>query len=269
MFRTPFTLRGSSPGIADASRAFATSWRWTVVDAALALRALAYVGRRYRCPCCGWRLRTFTHGGVSLRARHHGYCPRCNSKARHRRDWLYLESATNLFSAPLRLLHVSPKYSLSRRFVTMPNLDYVAIDVTGRPHVSARADVAELPFSSGSFDAAICIHVLEHVERDTAAMRALYRVLKPNGWALISVPIRFDRDTHEDPSITDPEEREREFGETSHVRFYGRDLRDRLEACGFDVHLDLAEELDEATKARYGLLDDENVFFCRKPEGGA
>jgi hypothetical protein len=34
------------------------------------------------------------------------------------------------------------------------------------------------------------------------------------------------------------------------------------------VHVDLAEELDEATKARYGLLEDENVFFCRKPQGG-
>ncbi len=236
-----------------------------VLDGLLAVRALLFVGRRFTCPCCGWRLRAFTHGGSSLRVRRCGYCPRCNSKARHRRDWLYLLEQTDLSTANLRLLHISPKYSLARRLTRMPNLDYLAGDLSQRAHISLRFDVASLPVSSETFDAVICIHVLEHVDQDRRAMSEIFRVLRPGGWALITAPVRLDQPTHEDPSITEPEERRRAFGETDHVRFYGYDLVDRLEESGFTVRLDRAEGLDEDTKSTYGLLDDENVFFCQKP----
>ena len=82
---------------------------------------------------------------------------------------------------------------------------------------------------------------------------------------MISVPIRLDRPTYEDAAIIAPQDRRRAFGETDHVRVYGYDLGDRLQECGFTVRLDRAESLDEQIKARYGLLDDENVFFCEKP----
>ena len=236
-------------------------------DAALAIRALAFVGRRYKCPCCGWRLRTFTHGGASLRSRPSGYCPRCNAKARHRRDWLYLADTTNLFAERLRLLHVSPKYSLARRLHKMPNLDYVAVDIEYRPYTSVRADLANLPLQSNQFDAAICIHVLEHVADDTTSMAELFRVLKPGGWALISVPIRLGEPTYEDASITTPAERKRAFGETSHLRYYGYDLVDRLENAGFEVTMDAAADLTPNIVTEYGLKRDENVFMCVKPVG--
>jgi SAM-dependent methyltransferase len=236
-----------------------------LIDGLLAVRALAFIGRRYTCPCCGWRLRAFTHGGTSLKARSNGYCPRCNAKARHRRDWLLLEEQTNLFTDDLRLLHVSPKYSLSRRFRKMTNLKYVAGDIKARANITVRFDVAALPFANEAFDAAICIHVLEHVVRDREGMSEIHRVLRPGGWALISVPVRLDQPTYEDWSVTSPEDRLREFGETDHVRYYGRDLVDRLEAAGFSVRVDLASELSEETRATYGLLTDENVFVCRKP----
>ena len=230
----------------------------------LTLRALLFVGTRYTCPCCGWGLRAFTHGGMSFRARHRGYCPRCNSKARHRRIWLYLEERTNLFTDRLRLFHVSPKYSLSRRFIRMPNLDYVGMDLNDRRNISARADISATPIRSATFDAVICVHVLEEIEQDLEAMRELYRVLKPGGWAVISVPTRLDQETYEDPAITAPKERLRAFGEEAHVRIYGRDLRDRLEACGFRVQLDLAREIGQETMEKYGLCDDENIFYCTK-----
>lgn len=234
------------------------------VDRLMALRAVPFAGRRHECPCCGWSLRTFTRGGVSLRARDNGYCPRCNSKARHRRDWLYLREQTDLFNGDIRLLHVSPKYALSRRLVGMPNLTYVAGDLERRPNVSMRFDLTSLPLRPATFDAAICIHVLEHIEDDRAAIAELNRVLRPGGWALITVPLRLDRPTHEDPALTSAEDRQREFGETDHVRYYGYDVVDRLAAAGFSVDVDEAADLDEATRRRYGLLRDENVLFCRK-----
>ena len=238
------------------------------IDLALAIRALLFVGLRHRCPCCGWRLRAFTHGGVSLRRRPSGYCPRCNAKARHRRDWLYLERNTPLFTKPTRLLHISPKYSLARRFVRMPHLDYVAGDVRARPLISLRLDVQVLPFLDESFDAAICIHVLEHVPDDRSAMAEIFRVLRPGGWAFISVPLQLDSETYEDPAIVDPKERLRAFGETDHVRLYGRDILDRLHTAGFEVDVDLASDLSQEDVDRYGLLRDENVLLCRKPPLG-
>ena len=236
-----------------------------LVEGLLVLRSLLFVGNKHICPCCGWKLRAFTHGGTSLKVRHHGYCPRCNAKARHRRDWLFLEQKTNLFRDNLRLLHVSPKYSLLRRLKKLPNLRYTAVDLYTRPHMDIKMDLAATPVPSATFDAIICIHVLEHVKDDRGAMRELFRVLKPGGWALISVPIRLDQKTYEDSTITTPEGRRQAFGEISHYRFYGYDLVDRLEACGFQVQCDLGQDIDPQIMATYGLLDDENVFYCTRP----
>ncbi len=235
-----------------------------LLEPLLATRAVLYAGRKYICPCCGLGLRAFTRGGASFRMRDCGYCPRCNSKARHRRIWLFLEQKTNLFAGPLRVLDISPKYSFSRRFSAMPNLEYVAVDLLKRLNISARMDLTATALRSDTFDAVLCSHVLEHIVEDRAAMREIYRVLKPGGWALVSAPIRLDQATFEDPTIVDPKARQRAFGETEHVRFYGRDLRHRLEACGFKVQLDLGRDVDQHSRLRYGLRDDENIFYCVK-----
>jgi len=146
----------------------------------------------------------------------------------------------------------------------MPAIEFVGVDLDGRPHVSHTVDITEIPFESESYDAIICIHVLEHVENDRKAMDELYRVLKPGGWAMITVPIDFNRETYEDPSIISPEERKKHFGEEQHVRFYGFDFAERLKACGFEVQLDRGEDLPLETKEKYGLLDNEHVFYCTK-----
>jgi predicted SAM-dependent methyltransferase len=237
-----------------------------LIETFLFLRGLLFIGSRYVCPCCGWRLRAFTHGNYSFSKRHNGYCPRCNAKSRHRRDWLFLEEHTDLFSSDILLLHISPKYSLSRRFVRMPNIDYIGVDLEGRPNASIKVDISGIPVKSETFDALICIHVLEHVENDLVAISEMFRVLRPGGWAFITVPIRLNQKTYEDPSINTPEDRLHHFGEEQHVRFYGCDFSNRLQSAGFNVRLDPAENVNQATTKKFGLLADENVFFCIKPD---
>lgn len=232
---------------------------------ALWLRGLCYRGRRYHCPVCGSGLRAFVYKRGLFRTNPDGYCPRCDAKARHRRIWLWLEERTNLLTDDLRLLEVAPWWALSRRFQRLPNVRFEAVDrERAGPHVTVVGDLVSLPMAAGSFDAALCIHVLEHVEDDRHAMAELYRVLRPGGWALVSVPIRLDRPTHEDPAITDPAERQAVFGERSHVRFYGADLADRLREAGFEVELDLASGIPDDVRERHGLRMDENLFCCRK-----
>jgi SAM-dependent methyltransferase len=236
-----------------------------VLEMSLALRAIPFLGSKYVCPCCGWKLRAFTAGGVSLNERELSYCPRCNSKARHRRIWLFLEERTNLFSDRLRLFEVAPKFSFARRFRKMSNLYYVAGDLQRHPETTLRMDVTAAPISSNSFDALICVHVLEEVMPDRLAMGEIFRLLKPGGWAVVTVPTNMNALTYEDPSITSAAARARAFGEPAHVRVYGYDLADRLQACGFEVTVDLAENVPVEKRSRYGLRDDENIFFCRKP----
>jgi SAM-dependent methyltransferase len=235
-----------------------------VAEGWLTVRGLLLWGTRYRCPCCGWGVRAFADGGTTLRTRATASCPRCNAKARHRRIWLFLRDRTDLFTAPLRLFEISPKYAFSRRFVRMPNLTFVGADKGRLPNIALRMDLRRTPLADSAFDAAICVHVLEHIDDDAAAMAELHRIVRPGGWALVSVPTDMDDVTIEDPSITDKAERKRRFGEEGHVRRYGHDIVKRLEAAGFDVEVDLAADLDPAVVARHGLRLDENLFWCRK-----
>ena len=239
-------------------------------SAVLLGRGLLFLGRRYRCPCCGWSLRAFTGPWSILSSNPDGYCPRCNAKARHRRLWLFLEEKTDLPSAATtRLLEVAPWWAVSRRLMRAPGVSFIGLDLqrTG-PHVTVVGDAARIPLQSGSVDAVLCVHTLEHIQDDRAAMGELHRVLRPGGWAVVSVPLDLEAPTFEDPSITDPEERLRWFGERSHVRAYGLDIQDRLEAAGFTVQPDWAAHVPEEIRTRFGLRVDENIFFCRKATNG-
>ena len=51
-----------------------------------------------------------------------------------------------------------------------------------------QGDVCDLPMPDRNLDLVLATDVVEHVEDDAAAMREIYRVLKPGGYALITVP---------------------------------------------------------------------------------
>lgn len=50
------------------------------------------------------------------------------------------------------------------------------------------ADATDLPFKNDSFDRIIASEVLEHIPDDEKAIAEMYRVLKPGGIALVTVP---------------------------------------------------------------------------------
>lgn len=51
-----------------------------------------------------------------------------------------------------------------------------------------RSDAEELNFKDNVFDCVVMLDVLEHLKNDTKAIKEIYRVLKKNGIAIISVP---------------------------------------------------------------------------------
>ena len=122
-----------------------------------------------------------------------------------------------------------------------------------RDDVELRLDVTDIQLPDDSCDVIICSHVLEHVPDDRRAMQELHRILASDGWALVVVPIKGDV-TFEDPTVVDPDERLRVFGQRDHVRMYGPDIADRLRSAGFDVDTHRVSDVySEREVARMGL----------------
>ena len=235
-----------------------------------------YFGNKVNCPFCGGHFRKFLSAGLDIPVfkaknvigggrRLNAMCPRCYSYDRERLIYLYLERKTNIFHGNIKMLHVAPERNLQKVLMAHPNIDYLSIDLNS-PLAMIRMDVTDIKYEDNSFDVIICNHVLEHIPDDRKAMSELYRVLKPGGWAILQVPISLSLDkTYEDPTIKTPEEREKVFGQSDHVRIYAKDYKDRLESVGFFVEVySFAEEFGESVVSKYGLLKNESIYICSK-----
>lgn len=111
-------------------------------------------------------------------------------------------------------------------------------------------DILSLPFGAESFDKVLLSEVLEHIDDDIGALKAIHRLLKPGGLLAISVPhARY-------PFLWDPINRSVTGvgGQpirqgpivgiwTNHQRLYlPHDLSERISLAGFEV-----EQIEEAT----------------------
>lgn len=178
--------------------------------------------------------------------------------------WLYLTAARSdlLDGKPRRLLHFAPEPAFQRLLQAKSNIEYVSADLDS-PLADHQVDIQDLPFPDESFDALLCLHVLEHVEDDRRAMRELWRVLRHDGWAIIMVPLHGGMiETLEDAAATTPEQRLRAYGQANHLRLYGLDYADRLREAGFEVEAHAyATELGGDATTRF-VLSPEKVYLC-------
>lgn len=184
-------------------------------------------------------------------------CPVCGALERHRLLWLYLVRRTDVLRRRSTVLHVAPERALSRRLKRYPNLRYVSTDLLDAD-VTVRADLTRLSFRDDVFDFVLCSHVLEHIVDDVRALGEICRVVRRGGFAIVHVPLELSRQrTFEDPSITAPEDRLRVFGQSDHVRRYGRDFPDRVAAAGFHIRAEpFVNELPPEQIRRFGLRPD-------------
>jgi SAM-dependent methyltransferase len=192
---------------------------------------VALRGDAVECPCCGGRFRRFVRY-PSL------YCPRCGSYERHRAFCAYLRERGDLFDRPIRLLHVAPEEALERHFRGRPGVEYVSIDLE-YPLAMRRMDVTAMDFEDGSFDVVLCLHMLNEVPDESAALRELARVTASRGEVFVQLPFHLQRP----------------------------DFPAALEAAGLDVEeRALAEELGPEAVRRYGLLPAERLYVCRRSD---
>lgn len=225
------------------------------------------------CPICGYKGIDFKPY-VSVIHRE-VECPQCRSHERHRALWLYFHERKDLLKKGNTFLHFAPEIQFNELFRSS-GMEYHPVDLSTENSLSEEiVDIQDIPYEDNYFDLIYCSNVLEHVPDDKKAMKELYRVLKPNGMALILVPINgityerpYDKSkTFENDEYNTPELREKYYGQFDHLRLYGTDFKDKLIDAGFEVLADdYIKNLGPEIIDKYALIKDENIFECTKGE---
>jgi SAM-dependent methyltransferase len=225
-----------------------------------------YKGNDVHCVCCGSSFKKFAPFGTQKWPNR--LCINCDSLERDRLLFLYLDNKTTLYKQQTSLLHIAPERIFFNKFKTVPGILYYPVDkfYLSYPKGTAYLDLLDNNIPDNTYDAIICNHVFQYIEEDHKAMKEVYRMLKPGGWAILQVPMDMNREkTYEDPTITDPKMREKVFGLNEHVRWYGRDYASRLEQAGFKVKEDdYVDTFSDKDIARLGFWKGSRIHYCEK-----
>lgn len=247
------------------------------------LESLFFIGNRYECPFCGREFRKFLHGGKNLPffkghaiigggRRTNMLCPKCHSTDRDRLIYCYLTSNKKLSTRHYSLLHIAPEQPLKKYFKNFSNVAYYCGDKFESGYAgfyydkeTMTLDLTNLSFAENSFDIIICNHVLEHITEESKALNEIHRVLKPDGWAILQVPIALGiMKTIEQPTDSN-KKREFIFGQYDHVRLYGLDYSSRLKVHGFHVEeWSATKQFDPIQIKRFALNSAEKVYIVSK-----
>jgi SAM-dependent methyltransferase len=250
-----------------------------------AIKLPRYLGNEHQCPVCGVRLRAFrpvwksywrdvarfapVHPPSAMETLNLAAftCPRCDAFDRDRLTAIFLDETFRTFdrSRTYRLLEFAPGDALHKKLRRYPFIAYRSADLN-RKTVDERIDLTAMNRYTGrSLDIILCSHVLEHIPDDRKAMSEIARVLKPDGFAVLLVPLVVGvEETHEDPSIDTEALRWKFFGMGDHVRQYGkRDFIARLEAAGLTVAQLGIEHFGAEVFRRAGIAENSVLYVVR------
>jgi SAM-dependent methyltransferase len=248
------------------------------------IRLPKYRGDAYCCPICRVNLRAFkplspryeeltTSNGyyplsqVETFNYRNYYCPACDASDRERLYAIYLDAAFARFDRArrYRVVEFAPSLALQKKIKSYPFVDYRSADLF-RHTVDDRIDICDMHvYADNSVDVVLCSHVLEHVPDDRKAMREIFRILRPGGFAIVMVPLVHGVEETCEVETNTPEERWKLFGADDHVRQYGkRDFADRLTATGFRLERLGAGHFGAETFRRAGIADDSVLYVVWK-----
>jgi SAM-dependent methyltransferase len=213
-------------------------------------------GASFVCNICGYRgpFANYTLGDGSKLVRLSAFCADCGSAERHRLQKRVLDEVMPGIDAGVKsILHFAPETYFETYFRGVFG-SYKTADLFRRD-ADVKADISALPLTDASYDVVYASHVLEHVPDDRAAVRELYRILKPGGVAILPVPIY-----SLGPTIEYGEARPEEDG---HVR--GPGLADY-----FDRYREVFDEVRIYSSSDFPVTGDDNqLFVIPEPTPGA
>lgn len=171
---------------------------------------------RFECPICGYE-GPFANFSSFAGFRKYAICPLCDGLERHRLQYLVVRDAVRgLNGQEMKMLHFAPE-KFFRGVFSRQSAKYETADLF-MEGVDHKVDIRALPFEDGTYDFVFASHVLEHIREDRKAIKEIRRVLRPNGIALLPVPIICEK------TIEYPEANPYEAG---HVRAPGVDYFER------------------------------------------
>ncbi len=273
------------------SRKLPPSVKWRLLDVrkyAVLLRnkILSFLhGQRYlyRCPCCGARFSAFQSGNYRnhperycaeryANVRQDVLCPACLALPRHRILAQWCEDNRNDLRE-CRILTFAAEYGLSL-WLRRHGIKNTTADLY--QSAALQIDIEDTKQPDASWDVIFCNHVLEHVGDYRKALKELYRILSPGGRLLCSFPIDNNCKTvcellpENLDGLTIAEARKKAFGQSDHLRVFGRDSAQILQSTGFSVTPIMGDEMPPEILPVVGPADyDANVIFCcEKPVQG-
>lgn len=211
---------------------------------------LLHPGKKCYCLYCNMSYGKFLHKGVKSEVfkkykvagggyKKNAQCPNCGSSDRARLLALFFTLRTNIFNKKTDLLHISPDRHIANFIDKNAKVNQVigALEIDQfKEYDPIEIDIQKMDLDNEQYEVILCCHVLEHVDDDEKAMREIYRVLKPNGFAILQIPLALNLNTTlEDKSLKTKKERKIAFGQVDHVRLYGLDYFDKLQMAGFRV----------------------------------
>lgn len=207
------------------------------------MKLFYFPGHNYNCPCCDSSLRRFmnyeyksiTSMNPELFRKNYRriQCPYCNSLPRHRIMAYFLKKHPHLIQN--KKLVIFGMLQGEKTFFTKHGIPYIFADLYDPS--AQKEDLSDLSFANHSVDILICHHILEHVEDVPKALSEIRRVLSPDGFAVLSVPMDLSREnTYCKKRINTPQLRKKYYGQTDHLRLFGKDFSEILEQSGFKVY---------------------------------
>ncbi len=224
-----------------------------------------------KCPICGNTSIFFALETVAT-ARNHMGCMHCWSSSRKRHvakaiieHYRLGPTIKGACGSNIRIYNTSSNDVFSS--VWKNYVDYYCSDFipgvaagTSRGERVSCENLESLSFLNDFFDLVITEDVFEHIRDDTKAFLEIYRVLKPGGTHIFTVPFLFDRPTltridtssGEDIMLLPPEYHgDPVRGQILAYRTYGIDLFSKLAELGFNTSVVMSQYAD----LRYGIVN--------------
>lgn len=191
-------------------------WRCRKELSILRFKLLNVHKENFVCPICNFH-GPFRDVSPNTGQRKHAACPKCSSLERHRLQYVVMNKLLKDFNfSQMSILHIAPE-PFFQSFFQNTFKRYISADLCDK-NVNFQLDLQNLSFNDNTFDCVFASHVLEHIKNDEKAISEIHRILKPNGIAILPVPIVANK-TIEYPEPNPYEE--------YHVRSPGYDYFDR------------------------------------------
>ncbi len=166
-----------------------------------------------------------------------------------------------------KTLHIAPEKELIREIRKYNIQEYMLGDLNPYSKELKKIDVTNIPYPNEYFTIVICNHVLEHVVEYQLALKEIYRVLKPKGFAILQTPYSSLLEKNfEDASINTDKLRLFFYAQEDHVRFFSKKhFFNDLINTGFKLNILEHKSLFNPQEASFfGVNEKEDLILVYK-----